>query len=50
MDIDEFNARGNSMACNPSRGGGGGEMGEVIRDKLQPDGPRGSYADFTLHS
>ena len=31
-------------------GGGGGEMGEVIRDKLQPDGPRGSYADFTLHS
>ena len=42
----------------PSRGGGGGSRDKQIqlvsscyrgRDKLQPDGPLGSYADFILY-
>jgi len=53
MGTGEFNAGGNpAMDLHPIQGGV-----EILlvtscyrnRDKLRPDGPLGSYADFTLH-
>ena len=53
MGTGEFNAGGNpAMDWHPIQGGV--EIFLVAschgnRDKLRPDGPLGSYADFTLH-
>ena len=43
--MGELNAGGSpAMDWHPIQGGV-----EILRDKLRPDGPLGSYADFTFY-